>query len=415
MEILSSVLTLSCAAFGAGILALPFAMKQFGIVFGISILSLLGTAIGVSMYYLMRMSETKSSKSYSALMMNFFPNSYFGVLSDVLVSFNAFGSCTSYMVILGGILPSCAQWLGLPSIFCNRSFVLFIVSLLIWPLSCSRNFRSIRIFSYVPIIALLLSTCLLMSRTPLISGIPPPAGASFVNFNLSFTSFAAFNVCLFAFMQHAVVVQVSRELSTRTPKRMALVASLAAALQITVYSLFATSGYLQFGSLTKDNLLLNYPINDAGIQFCRISVTLNMVMSMILNIIANNQGILSYLLPYIQKNNNELLVPLVAESEEIELSKKTDTRETLWRSILSGTTIIFCLLVGIFVHNVATVISLIGGICCSGMMCWMPSVLFLSGGTYISDFTKTQTAVGWSMVVLGLGGLFGIFFSFSFK
>jgi len=129
---MSSVFNLSNGAVGAGILALPFAISQCGIVLGPMLMLLCASLMS---YTLVVICQTASlfpnARSYETLVKESLGNKS-SMLMACTIIFQTFGSCTSYMIIIAdSFTPLLEHFLrdwGHSNWIANRAVATLIIS-----------------------------------------------------------------------------------------------------------------------------------------------------------------------------------------------------------------------------------------------------------------------------------------------
>merc|ERR1719265_1229552 len=99
---------------GGGILGLPFAVQQCGLVLGVLLIGFIAVLTDLSAYMVVYVCDATRTKSLDT-MANVLYGSQFGTLLNVTIFLNNLGSCSGYVVILGDLLPSAMQFLDAPA------------------------------------------------------------------------------------------------------------------------------------------------------------------------------------------------------------------------------------------------------------------------------------------------------------
>ncbi|XP_039685452.1 amino acid transporter AVT6A isoform X2 [Medicago truncatula] len=252
-----SVFNLSTTIIGAGIMALPAAMKVLGLTIGIASIIFLALLTHTSLDILMRFSRVAKAQSYGDVM-----GYAFGSLGDVLSGTTSSGS--HHFGVLEG-------WFG-EHWSTGRTFVLLITTLVVFaPLGFFKRIDSLK---YTSGLAVALAIVFLVIT----------AGITFVKlFNGSIDSprllpnitdmtsiwnlFTAVPVLVTAFVCHYNVHTIDNELGDSSPIQPVISASLV--LCSSIYILTALFGFLLFGESTLDDVLANFD-TDLGIPYSNI-------------------------------------------------------------------------------------------------------------------------------------------------
>lgn len=112
---------------GAGILAMPFAIKENGIVLGVSTILFAAFAAGLGLYLqgLCAMFVKDGHASFFQLSQITYPK--ISVIFDLAIAIKCFGVGVSYLIIIGDLMPQIVNSLGVKSdLAATRSFWIFI-------------------------------------------------------------------------------------------------------------------------------------------------------------------------------------------------------------------------------------------------------------------------------------------------
>lgn len=93
------------AVVGAGVLAMPRAMSQMGIVLGSLVIIWAGITAGFGLYLQTRCAEyiERGSASFFALSQITYPNA--AIVFDAAIAIKCFGVAVSYLIIIGDLMP----------------------------------------------------------------------------------------------------------------------------------------------------------------------------------------------------------------------------------------------------------------------------------------------------------------------
>ncbi|KAK9276318.1 hypothetical protein L1049_005849 [Liquidambar formosana] len=152
-----AVFNLSTTIIGAGIMALPAAMKVLGLGLGIAIVIFVAVLTENSIEMLLRFSRAGKSVSYGGVMGDAF-GSVGKVVLQICVLVNIVGVLIVYMIIIGDVLSGTYSnglhhsgvlegWFG-EHWWCGRTFVLLVTTLAVFaPLACFKRIDSLRFTS----------------------------------------------------------------------------------------------------------------------------------------------------------------------------------------------------------------------------------------------------------------------------
>ncbi|GAU51334.1 hypothetical protein TSUD_412810 [Trifolium subterraneum] len=276
-----SVFNLSTTIIGAGIMALPAAMKVLGLTIGIASIVFFALLSHTSLDILMRFSRVAKAQSYGDIMGCAF-GSVGRLVFQISVLVNNFGILVVYSIIIGDVLSGTTSsgshhfgvlegWFG-EHWSTGRTFVLLVTTLLVFtPLGFFKRIDSLR---YTSGLAVALAVVFLVIT----------AGITFVKlFNGSIESprllpnitdmtsiwnlFTAVPVLVTAFVCHYNVHTIDNELGDSSPIQPVICASLV--LCSGIYILTALFGFLLFGDATLGDVLANFD-TDLGIPYSNV-------------------------------------------------------------------------------------------------------------------------------------------------
>lgn len=110
----SSVINIVNTIVGAGVLAMPHAMSNMGILLGTIVILWSGLTAGFGLYLQTRCARylDRGSASFFALSQITYPNA--AVVFDAAIAIKCFGVGVSYLIIIGDLMPGVVQGLGDP-------------------------------------------------------------------------------------------------------------------------------------------------------------------------------------------------------------------------------------------------------------------------------------------------------------
>ena len=281
---LSVIFNVSNSTIGAGILAIPYAFHQSGILLGCTILILVCIVTTVTSIFLLRACEISHGTSYKAIGMKAFNNSrIFSLLNDTLMIIFCFGVMLAYTSIAGDYLSSLWKLLlGDENILHSKNFNCFLVTLFMTlPLSCLRRIGFLSYTSYLSILCVVLTLCvILVGFIRKIAQMPHrhdyhitlvQDGANF------FQVFVAFPVLFFSFGNTVTLIPIYYELKHRSMERMIRIVVASGLICLLCYLFAGIFGYVQFGDGgIKENILNAFRgegMDVVGAKVCMVVVS----------------------------------------------------------------------------------------------------------------------------------------------
>lgn len=260
---------------GGGVLGLPFAARQCGIVLGAALL--LGTALmtDLTAWMLLVSVDFVRSSSY-AMVGEALYGRWLGLLIDLVVLCNTFGVLVSYVVVLGDLVPPFLVLMGVPPLLHDRTVVLWAsAGCVLLPLSLLRSMGALRHVSLVCMVMIAMFMCLMVAMGSGIIQVPKPAEeAPALLMADSFAAVAgqlpvvmfAYNCLmnvpfLYAELRQQRHQDVGSKFATKRAKMM-VATHVSIGVGMVIYVLVSVFGYLAFGDSTHPDILtnLNYTI-----------------------------------------------------------------------------------------------------------------------------------------------------------
>jgi len=196
-----------------------------------------------------------------------------GTVVDVNMLLLLLGASVAFVIILAdtksGAPGIFRMWLGAGSILAERKFIIFIVSLLIYPLTLLESLHQLRYTSIVGLLALLyvfLFMVVILCKQGVMLAPNGGHGGDWVYFQGGLSFWLAIPLQATSFSAQFNVMPLFEELRDPSLERMNTVIHVAMmAILGLFYTAFSVIGYLTFGSQTSDNILKNY---DGSDTFC---------------------------------------------------------------------------------------------------------------------------------------------------
>ncbi len=254
-DILDAVVNLVNTIIGGGMLALPFALRSCGVVFG-SLLLLVFFGLAV---YTGRLLVKCGAMGHGASLSQLGEAAFGGagrLLVEVAVLLFSFGALIGYLIIIGDILTPYIN-LMFP---CDRRLVmLFFGAFVCLPLSCLRRISLLRFTSLAALVFILyLVACIVgWGISGMMDGFEPDR---VVLGSVDAQFLSVLPIIAFAYSFQANVLPVWAEMGEfPETKGINLAVNVSCFICLIVYLLCGIFGYLSFFELTSDNILVHYP------------------------------------------------------------------------------------------------------------------------------------------------------------
>src|ERR1700761_637633 len=154
----SSVINLVNTIVGAGVLAMPHAMSNMGVVLGIFVILWSGLTSGFGLYLQTRCARylDRGASSFFALSQITYPNA--AVVFDAAIAVKCFGVGVSYLIIIGDLMPGVVRGFvdeaGITPFLVDRHFWVTAFMLVVIPLSFLRRLDSLKYTSVIALISI---------------------------------------------------------------------------------------------------------------------------------------------------------------------------------------------------------------------------------------------------------------------
>ncbi|KZV55140.1 putative sodium-coupled neutral amino acid transporter 6 [Dorcoceras hygrometricum] len=293
---IGAVFNLSTTIIGAGIMALPAAMKVLGMGPGVIIIVLVAFLTEFSVGMLLRSSNASGADSYGSVM-----GDAFGIwgsrILQLCVVINNIGILIVYTIIIGDVLSGTSSsgihhagvlegWFG-EHWWSRRFFVLVVITLGVFtPLASFKRIDSLRHTSAVAVLLafvfLLITIGIVAVKFSQGSIAMPRFLPDVTDINSVWSLFTIVPVLVTAYVCHFNVHSIENEL--QNPSKMKYVVRDSLALCSIIYIMTSCFGFLLFGDSTLDDVLSNFDI-DLGIPYSaqlndvvRVSYTLHLIL-----------------------------------------------------------------------------------------------------------------------------------------
>lgn len=279
---MAGVANMANSILGAGIIGLPYALKNAGFFTGTGMVIILGIVTDWSIRLIALNSKMTGQRTYIGILEH-----CFGFPGKAAVSFFqftfAFGGMCAFGVIVGDTIPpvlstlfpliSKSEWF---SFLFSRSFVISFFTLVVsYPLSLYRDIGKLSKASALALISMVIIVFSVALGGPSVDSKlkgNPSARWTFVQSGI----IEAIGVISFAFVCHHNSLLIYGSLRTPTLDRFAQVTHVSTILSVVACLVMSFSGYLTFTDRTEANILNNFPPGDLAINIARVCFGLNM-------------------------------------------------------------------------------------------------------------------------------------------
>ena len=316
---------------GSGILGLPGAFAKSGLIGGIVLLFVTGILSTFGVHLLAEAADRagRPASFYSVALAA--AGSKAGVLIDVLVAINAFGVATSYLIVVGDVLPEVADSFSAPAILRERTVWMLIALAIGAPLSFLRNLSALRHTAYAAFVCVLYisivvglfaiapqtfhpcasaggdatnttnttslsldngdwttslpifspdevaaaaadATCLCNGSLPLIRPDNTTESCSVSPLGQLESTLDSLPIFIFAYTCHQNAISITNEFVRPTPRRIVGATAAGIVLGLVLYLLVGIGGYLTYGDQVESDILKSFPEGSTLPVIARLAV-----------------------------------------------------------------------------------------------------------------------------------------------
>eukprot|EP00444_Apocalathium_aciculiferum_P015929 CAMPEP_0183478784 /NCGR_PEP_ID=MMETSP0370-20130417/170522_1 /TAXON_ID=268820 /ORGANISM="Peridinium aciculiferum, Strain PAER-2" /LENGTH=518 /DNA_ID=CAMNT_0025671755 /DNA_START=18 /DNA_END=1574 /DNA_ORIENTATION=- len=343
----SGLLVLTTTAMGAGVLTLPFAMREFGWALGSAVVVALAYLNVVSLELLLDAGMRLGANSYSDLIRVVGGPFAAGVL-DSTVTIITWGAIIAYFVFIKQLLPPLLTTFGVPASVARAEIVLPVVAMMAFAIALPRDITSIGKFSMLGICSVLYLAALLVRcahqdgavlfELPAFLTVELGAEGKVSPLSDYVARLAnASALIISGYLCQYNVFFVYSDVKEPTMRRLRKITRLSTLFQALCYLMLGLCGYATFGPATSDNIYTNFAPGDAWANFGRLLVCTSLCISIPLCIFAarsNLVSLLSKLLHAVRVDNQQDRATYVYGS----LTRSVDSFNKLYALSMETTT-----------------------------------------------------------------------------
>lgn len=347
---LLAILNFTNSILGAGLVGLPYAMMQSGLLLGIGLLVAITLIVDWSILLLIKCGRLACATSYQDLMGKAFGRPGLFLCATFQVVFALGGMC-AYTIIMADNLSTVGAHYLPGTIFASRPLVILLCTLLILlPLSLVRQIGSLGSFSLLALLSVVFIIMAILFEAPgaIISDEPVRlVSGHFVN---------ALGIFSFAFVCHHNSFEIHDSLEIPSISSFTTVTHASTAISLLASMALTIPAYLCFSTDTQANVLNNFGPNSFAINMARLSLAVSLMLTYPLDCLVARQVI-----------TEALLGPSTSSSYHLPILHPLIT------SLLVGIT----LTVGIGYTNLEMILELTGGVAASGLAFIFPAACYL--------------------------------------
>ncbi|PNS19538.1 tRNA modification GTPase GTPBP3, mitochondrial [Sphaceloma murrayae] len=281
----SAFMNMANSIIGAGIIGQPYALRQAGLITGVTLLVCLTITVDWTIRLIVTNSKLSGATSFQATVQHCFGKSGLIAISVAQWAF-AFGGMVAFCVIIGDTIPHVFAALfpklkDTPFLWLltdRRAIIVLFTLGISYPLSLYRDIAKLAKASALALISMMVIIFTVITQGPSVpaSMKGPIRGSILIHSGI----FQAIGVISFAFVCHHNSLLIYGSLHKPTMDRFARVTHLSTGVSCVACLAMALSGYLNFGSATKGNILNNFPTNNILVNVARLCFGLNMLTTL---------------------------------------------------------------------------------------------------------------------------------------
>ncbi|KAK4057963.1 hypothetical protein OIO90_001182 [Microbotryomycetes sp. JL221] len=384
----AGIANMSNSILGAGIVGLPYALREAGFFVGLILLVVLGLVTDWTIRLIVLNAKMSGRRTYIDIM-----DSCFGPRGRAAVSFFqfafAFGGMCAFCVILGdtiprvfaAVLPQDKGWFL--QLITSRQFVVAFLTLTVsYPLSLYRDIEKLSKASALALVSMVFIVVSVGVRGPGVDDDlkgDPSERWTFIKPGF----FEAIGVMSFAFVCHHNSLLIYGSLRVPTIDRFAQVTHVSTGLSVIACLCMSTSGYLVFTNRTPGNILNAFSEQDGLINIARAFFGANMFATLPLEAFVCREVLENYFWPDGEFNHR--------------------------RHVLITTSLVLgAMLVSLLTCDLGVILELAGGFSATALAYLFPAACYLqltsnpSSSKPMNYKTAQQRIAAWASVGFGL-------------
>ncbi|CCF60199.1 hypothetical protein KAFR_0J01320 [Kazachstania africana CBS 2517] len=273
----SSTINLVKTIVGAGLLAIPYAFKNDGVLVGLFLTLLAAVTSGFGLFVLAKCSKTlinPRNSSFFTLCMLTYPS--LSPLFDFTMIIQCFGVGLSYLILIGDIFPGLFGG--------SRNLWIYLSGLLIVPLCFLKKLDHLKYSSIMGLIALGYLTLLVLGM--FLHTVIFTDNYMIVRGQVNwFTVYdfkgllSTFSIIIFAYTGAMNLFSIINELKNNSMENVSSIINHSISISTILFLTVGIAGYLTFGCNTLGNILLNYDADSVWVSIAKFCLAIMLVLS----------------------------------------------------------------------------------------------------------------------------------------
>eukprot|EP01138_Halocafeteria_seosinensis_P000078 gb/GECG01000079.1/.p1 GENE.gb/GECG01000079.1/~~gb/GECG01000079.1/.p1 ORF type:complete len:577 (+),score=46.18 gb/GECG01000079.1/:1-1731(+) len=284
---------------GAGIIGLPFALREAGVISGVILIVIVGFIADYSTRLMVGIGVRVNRRTYEELCYFAFGKKGFFVVTLSMFVF-AYGAMIAYLIIIGDTVDAAfSSWVAHGESASRRRAVIAVVAFMpVLPLSVVKNMSRLARSSGLSLLAVfwIISVVIIRAITGVGEAETQPADERKVDV-IRKKFFPAVGVVSFAFICHHSSFFVFRSLKNPTEQRWAKTTHISVLIATAASLTLSVTAYGIFWDKTEANVLNNFAPDDVLVNITRLAYALTMILTYPLEIFVARQCIHSLIDP----------------------------------------------------------------------------------------------------------------------
>eukprot|EP01038_Epipyxis_sp_PR26KG_P012340 gene12340-16551_t len=288
---------------GAGILGIPLAIQQCGLIMGVLLLSVVAYLVYRSVLILIECGIKTGKYDLEELSESLFGrNGYFIALTFMFLF--AYGGQIAYLIIIGDTIPLIAELLCPNTFLTNRVLVLFLFSsIIILPICLLKSLSTLAWTSFLSIFCDFILIILILIVAPNVAKQQKEHFQSSNSLTFNTSLFTGIGTMSFAFVcQHNSFI-VYRSLKHKSIENWKKVAQYSIIFSFLFCLIFGLIGFFTFYPHVQGDLLNNYPSSNISICIARVMIASSMIFTYPMECYVSRHCIMS-IISRLRSNNN---------------------------------------------------------------------------------------------------------------
>lgn len=271
---------------GAGIIGLPFALREGGFWMGIILLIVMAYINDYTVRQLIVCGKLSGKFTYASMMGAAINNKWGARLVSLCMFLMAYGAMIAYLVIVADSVPYIVGSLVDPngvSLWSDRTFMTVLTTMTILLPVCSlRDITYLSRFSAFSLLCVVYIVATVLIYGPTIAAELPPPSQEELDDRFAFAHrgfFQAVAVIAFAYVCHHNSFLLFNAMKVPSLNRWATLTHISMLIAMAASMIMAVGGYLVFFENTQGNILNNFPANDPWANGARLAFAMTMLFT----------------------------------------------------------------------------------------------------------------------------------------